>query len=368
MKNVKLRIAQLGTVWETTPPELYGGTERVVSLLTEELVDRGHDVTLFATGDSKTKAKLVSAAPMALYRLNIPWSNVTFPLLHIYQAYKRKDEFDIFHAHLNMPTDYMALMLSKLLNVPTIYTMHFCLPTETGQISGSAKFLREFSKSNYVSISDSQRTMNKLNFVGTVYNGIDIGKYQYNSKGGEGLIWLGRFSPNKGPVEAIQIAQRCNKKLLMAGKKETQEKKDKEFYINEVDPLLKKSKKTVSYFGEANDKNKNDILGNSKCLVNPISWREPFGLVVAEANACGTPVVAFDQGSMREIIKEGVNGFVVQAGDIGKFTERVNYIYNMSANEYENLRKSSRKYAEDNFSHKRMTDDYEKIYYQIAKK
>lgn len=361
----KLRIAQLGSIWETIPPKLYGGTERVVSLLTEELVDRGHDVTLFATGDSTTKAKLVSVVPEALYRSNVSWYNITYPLLHIFEAFSNRDKFDIIHMHLNIVSDYAALAFAKLLDFPVVFTFHCGLPGVDPLNLDRNLFLKKFSDSNYVSISDSQRTIKELNYVATVYNSIDISKYEFNGTGGETLAWLGRIIPDKGPKEAIQVAIGSKTKLTLAGKIDTQSKGDKAAYIAEVQRYFRKYKKLLSFIGEIDDVGKNKLLGPARCLVNPINWKEPFGLVVAEANACGTPVVAFDNGSMKEIIKEGVNGFVVKAGDVEAMIDRVNEIKNMPVEEYMKFRENSRKYAEDHFAPSRMVEDYENVYYKI---
>ena len=361
----KLRIAQIGSIWETTPPKLYGGTERIVSLLTEELVNRGHDVTLFATGDSKTKAHLVSVVPHALYRMKIPWSNITYPLMHIYEAYRRVQEFDVFHIHLNIISDYASLIFSEFIKIPTIYTFHFNLPTKDSPYPDRYYFLKKFAKLNYISISNSQRAIKSLNYIATVYNGIDVNKYDFNSRGGDYIMWLGRFAPGKGPAEAIKASLLSKKKLILAGKLDLQDKASQQYYYDKIDQSLKKEKKLVRYIGEIDDRGKNKWLGPARCLVNPINWREPFGLVIAEANACGTPVVAFESGSMPEVIKDGVNGFLVKKGDVKAMARKVREIYEMSDLQYRKLRETSREFVEKNFSYQRMTDDYEKIYLKI---
>lgn len=366
MKN-KLRIAQIGSIWESTPPKLYGGTERVASLLTEGLVKNGHDVTLFATGDSKTKAKLISITPQALYRSGIPWSNMLYPLMHIYKAFSMKDDFDVMHIHLNMSSDFIALALAKLIKVPTVITIHFRLPGSNEKDTDRAIALNKFADLNYVSISNSQRKNMKLHYTDTVYNGIDFSVYRFDKKGGNKLGWIGRFTPDKGTYEAIQIAKTLKKDILLAGKIDVNDKNDQRYYKTLIEPELKSKKKYCHYIGEINDKQKSNFFGKLRCLVNPTNWDEPFGLVVVEANACGTPVVAFDKGAMSELIKDGVNGFVVKHGDMAAMKKRVSEIYSMSKDEYEKLREKTIEHAQSHFSDNIMVKNYEKVYYKILK-
>lgn len=364
MNNKKLRIAQLGSIWETTPPPLYGGTERVVSNLTEGLVKKGHEITLFATGDSKTGARLISVTEEALYRRGISWGNELYPLMHAYSAFKMRNQFDLIHIHLSMPTDFIALAFAELVNIPTVITIHFRLPDKTEIKSDRYKAMEEFINLNYVSISNFQRTNKKLHYIATVYNGIDFSLYKFNPNGGDNLGWIGRFSPDKGAREAIKTASELRVKLILAGKIEIGDKENQKYFEDEIKPRIK-DLSHYKYIGEINDREKSVFFGGLRCLLNPVTWREPFGLVVVEANACGTPVVAFDNGAMREIIEDGVNGYVVKAGDINMMAKRVKEIYNMSDKEYQAFRKSSRKFAKNNFSAKRMTENYEKLYFKI---
>jgi glycosyltransferase involved in cell wall biosynthesis len=368
MEARKLRIAQVGAIWEKTPPNLYGGTERIVSELTEGLVGRGHDVTLFATGDSVTKANLQSITEHPLYRSGIPWTNITYPTLHIYKAFQQASNFDIMHFHLNVESDFIALAFANLLKIPSVFTLHLELLGNVPSSKYRLDLLTEFKESNYISISDSQRTIKELNYQATIYNGIPLEKYQLNEQGGEAAVWLGRFLPIKGPLEAMQVAVKLGIGLKMAGKYEKDSPFAKSYYESNIEPLLTKYKEQISYIGEVNDQQKNQFLGNAKCLINPINWDEPFGLVVAEANATGTPVVAYNRGSMSEIIKEGVNGYLVKAGDINALTSKVKAVYSMPNEEYHRLRQSTRKYAGDNFSAQLMVENYERIYQKIIKK
>ncbi|MBX4198292.1 glycosyltransferase, partial [Candidatus Parcubacteria bacterium] len=217
----KLRIAQVGTIWETLPPKLYGGTERVLHGLTEELAKRKFDVTLFATGDSKTSAKLKSTYPRAAYRDGVPWENFLYPLDHIAHAFYHADQFDIIHVHLNRSQDYAALILADLVKTPTVFTLHFELvhPKHKNWKNWKDRhyFLMKYRDHNFISISDAQRTLD-LNFISTVHNGLDFSHFEMPEKPGKDLVWIGRFSHEKGTKEAIQVAKKSGLNLILAGK------------------------------------------------------------------------------------------------------------------------------------------------------
>ena len=361
----KLRIAQVSTIWEAAPPPLYGGTERVVSFLTEELVSRGHEVTLFATGDSKTRARLVSVVKHPLYRDGVPWENFTLPLIHLHEAFSKSQEFDIIHIHLNLTSDYISLAFADFIKTPTIFTLHFCLPEERGREWDKYLTLNHFRRNNFVSISNDQRKIKPLNYIATIYNGIGADQYSMNPVGADNLVWLGRFKPNKGTAEAIRVALKSKRTIILAGKFDKQDEVVKEYYNSELKDLFEKNNKTVKYIGEVNQKDKNALLGESKCLLNPINWDEPFGLVVPEANACGTPVVAYARGAMPELIKDGYNGFLVEPDDEAGMVEAVKKIYDMPEEEYRKMRENCRKHVEENFTVEKMVDGYEKVYQKV---
>lgn len=346
-----LKIAQVGTLWESTPPPGYGGTERVVSYLTEELVQRGYDVTLFACGTSKTKAKLVSAYPRPLVRDGIPWTNVMYPLLHITDAFDRADEFDIIHVHLNKSSDYLALPLACAIKDKVVFTLHFPYPTSQGRLDRHA-VLQKYRDLNFVSISNSQRQGGEnLNWVATVYNGIDLSPYKFHEKTDDYFCWLGKFNPDKGVREAIEAAVLSNSKIKLAGKIDELETEDYVYYRDQVKPLIDKN--NVEYIGEIDDNGKNDFLGQSRALLNPIKWNEPFGLIMTEAMACGTPVISFTNGSAPELIVDGKTGFLVK--DVTEMSERIKDISQID-------REECRKHAEEKFSAKAMVDGYLKVY------
>jgi glycosyltransferase involved in cell wall biosynthesis len=353
----KLKIAQVGTIWERTPPTLYGGTERIVHQLTEELIKKGQDVTLFATGDSKTSAKLKYTYPRAAYRDGIDWVNFLYPLDHIAQPFLHADKFDIIHVHLNKSQDYAALVFAKLVKTPVVFTLHFQIPTPDDKKKRDRRILlSEFKDNNFVSISNAQRTMN-LNYVDTVYHGMDFSLFKFNEKKpGKDLVWIGRFFQDKGPKEAIEVAKLTGHNLIMAGKIDKFEKNALDYYNNEIAPHI--DGKQIKYIGEVNDRQKIRLLKKAKALLMPINWNEPFGLTTIEAMAMGVPVLAFDRGPMREIIKDGKTGFVVK--NVKGMAEAVGKVDGLN-------RKLIGQYARSHFSVETMTNNYLALYEKVIK-
>ncbi|CAM2178550.1 Glycosyltransferase family 4 protein [Paraburkholderia sacchari] len=295
-----MRIAQIAPLHEAVPPKLYGGTERVVSYLTEALVEQGHDVTLFASGDSVTSAKLEAFWPQAL-RLDPTIRDVMAPhMLLLEEVRRRADEFDVLHFHI----DYYPFSLFQRQPVPFVTTMHGRLDLPELQ-----PIFNAFSDVPVVSISDNQRIpLQQANWQQTVYHGLpeDVLKPIPNVEPGY-LAFLGRVSPEKGLDRAIRIAQQAGMKLKVAAKID---KADRAYYEEVIKPLM--ALPHVEYIGEIGEHEKREFLGNAHALVFPIDWPEPFGLVMIEAMACGTPVIAFKRGSVPEVIENGVSGFVVE--------------------------------------------------------
>lgn len=353
-----MRIAQVSTIWEKTPPALYGGTERVVSNLTEGLVRRGHDVTLFATGDSKTSGRLEFVYPRALYRDGIPWTNPLYPLLHLTNAFDKAGKFDIIHMHFNTRQDYVALALADYVKTPTIFTIHFVLPAKNEKDRRDRFLLLEkYRRHNFVSISKAQRTLDFLHYSGTVYNGLDFSGFKFNSKPEDYVAWLGRFCYEKGTREAIMAAKKAKVKLVLAGKVDWANPVYKKYYEKEVKPKI--DGKNVVYLGELSDREKIKFLRKAKAVLNPINWNEPFGLVTIEAMACGTPVIAFDRGPIREQIIDGRTGFIVRnVNEMAKAIRKVSQID----------RGFCREQAISKFSAEAMTSGYEKLYEKILGK
>ncbi|MFM0203955.1 glycosyltransferase family 4 protein [Paraburkholderia fungorum] len=295
-----MRIAQIAPLHEAVPPKLYGGTERVVSYLTEALVEQGHDVTLFASGDSQTSAKLEAFWPQAL-RLDPTIRDVMAPhMLLLEEVRRRADEFDVLHFHI----DYYPFSLFARQPVPFLTTLHGRLDLPELQ-----PIFNTFSDVPVVSISDNQRIpLQQANWLQTVYHGLPENVLTPIKDVEPGyLAFLGRVSPEKGLDRAIRIAGQAGMKLKVAAKID---KADRAYYEEVIKPLM--ALPHVEYIGEIGEGEKREFLGNAHALVFPIDWPEPFGLVMIEAMACGTPVVAFNRGSVPEVIENGVSGFVVE--------------------------------------------------------
>jgi glycosyltransferase involved in cell wall biosynthesis len=298
-----MRIAQISPLMEAMPPKLYGGTERVVSWLTEELVAMGHDVTLFASGDSVTCAKL---APMRARAIRLD-PTVRDPIaLHyrmIEQVYRRKDEFDILHSHL----DYYPLSLLQRQHVPFLTTLHGRL-----DMPDYIEIFATFRQAQFVSISNDQRKpIPYLNWLRTVPHGVPADLLAPLPVKQEYAAFLGRICPEKRVDRAIRIAGRAGMELKIAAKVDNA---DKEYYDTLIRPLIRNNPH-VEFIGEINDLQKPAFLSGAHTLLFPIDWPEPFGLVMIEAMACGTPVIAYRAGSVPEVIEEGVTGFIVNDED-----------------------------------------------------
>ncbi len=349
-----MNILQVGPLWENIPPPKYGGTERVVHYLTEGLVENGHEVTLYACGTTKTKAKLKSVYPRPLFRDNIPWWNMMYPLLHITDAFEHEKEYDIIHMHLNQSSDFMALPLCQPFKHKVVFTMHF--PYEFNKTwRGNTEVFKKYHDLNYVSISHSQRqgSEHNTNWIDTVYNGVDIHLYHYNPHPKDYFLWLGKFNPDKGTREAVLAAKQAGVKLILAGAVDKLEGEDYQYYLD-IKPHI--DGRMISLIGEISDTEKNELYGNALGFLNPIQWNEPFGLVMTEAMATGTPVISFKNGAAPEIIEDGKNGFLVNSVD--EMVARIHEIQKID-------RMSCRKRVEEHFTVKHMVKGYEKVYQQL---
>src|SRR3984893_7751763 len=293
-----MRIAQVAPLMEAVPPKLYGGTERVVAYLTDALVELGHEATLFASGDSRTKAQLAPIWPRAL-RLDPTIHDPMAPLfMQLETIARRAHEFDMIHCHL----DYFAFPTLRLLGVPSITTLHGRL-----DLPELRPLYRLFHDIPVVSISDSQRQpLPEANYAATIHHGLPQ-KSLAQGPGGRYLAFLGRISPEKAPDAPIRIATRAGMPLKIAAKVD---KVDREYFQAKIEPMLAQA--DVEFIGEIGQHQTPELLGNAAGVLFPIAWREPFGLVMIEAMACGTPVVAFNNGSVPEVLEDGVTGFIVQ--------------------------------------------------------
>ncbi len=338
-----MRIAQISPLTEAVPPKLYGGTERVISWLTEDLVALGHDVTLFASGDSVTSAKLEPMWPRAL-RLD---GSVRDPnALHmtmVEEVYRRAQEFDLLHFHI----DYYPFSLMSRQPTPFVTTLHGRLDLPEHQ-----PMFHTFSSIPLISISASQRRpAPNANWVGTVHHGLPENLLTPQPAKPSYLAFLGRISPEKGVDRAIRIAERCGLPLKIAAKVDAA---DRDYYEDDIRPLL--SKPHVEFIGEISDAQKPEFLSGAIALVVPIDWPEPFGLVMIEAMACGTPVIAFNRGSVPEIIEDGLTGFIVE--DETSAVGAIRGLPSLS-------RAAVRKRFEERFTSRRMAERYLKVYREL---
>ena len=338
-----MRIAQVAPLWESVPPTLYGGTERIVSYLTEELVRLGHDVTLFASGDSITTARLEPMCNHAL-RLNKGIFNRDAPMLMLMeQGLGKPRDFDIIHSHL----DFMGFPFARRNPTSTVATFHGRLDLPELQ-----PVFREYRELPIVSISDAQRKpVSWANWQATVYHGLPSDLYGFHPKPGAYLAFLGRIAAEKRPDHAIEIAKRVGIPLRIAAKVDPA---DQDYFHAEIEPLL--ADPLIEYLGEITDAEKDEFLGNATALVCPYDWPEPFGLVLIEALACGTPVLAYRRGSIPEIIEDGVTGFVCEGLD--EMTAAIQRIPEID-------RGRCRSTFEQRFTVKRMAQDYVRLYERV---
>jgi glycosyltransferase involved in cell wall biosynthesis len=339
-----MKIAQVAPLWERVPPPAYGGIELVVGLLTDELVARGHEVTLFASGDSITSAKLESVHPQALrsdaeikeYRI--------YEMLQLAQVYERADEFDLIHSHMGCA----ALPYSKLTETPTVHTLHGIFTPDSEKLFAHAK------NQPYVSISNAQREDSLgLNYVATVYNSVDVSSHHFFPTADEPayLAFLGRLSPDKGPHLAIEIAKATGMTLKIAGKVDPD---DMEYFQQQIEPQIDGTQ--IQFLGEADHFMKNGLMGRAVATLFPIAWREPFGLVTIESMAAGTPVIAMNLGSVPEILRNGVNGFI--CNNVAECIDAVAKVRSVA-------RAGCRADVAQRFGIEQMTAGYEAVYQQV---
>jgi len=338
-----MKIAQIAPLYESVPPKLYGGTERVVAYLTDELVNLGHDVTLFASGDSVTRARLVSISPQAL-RLRNHLDPLAYHILQLQEVFERVHEFDILHFHI----DYLHFPFSYNNNLTTITTLHGRV-----DIDDLKPIYKKFADMPVVSISDAQREPLPIaNWIGTVYHGLPLNLYKKGEGKGGYVTFIGRISPEKRADRAIEIARQAGMKIIIAAKID---RADEVYFENEIRHLFELPH--VEYLGEVGEKDKAELLANAVAMLFPIDWREPFGMVTIESLACGTPVIAYKHGSVSEIITHGKTGYVVQ--DIAQAVEALKQINKISRDE-------CRASFENRFTATIMAKNYLRLYEKLV--
>jgi len=333
-----MKIAILSSIAWRTPPQKYGPWEQVASNITEGMVEQGIDVTLFATGDSITKGKLMSVCDQG-YAVDPAIDPKVAECLHISNLMEQADKFDLIHNNF----DFLPLSYSQLIKTPIITTIHGF---------SSSKIIPVYKKYNrgsyYVSISNSDRS-SELNYTATVYNGINSNDFSFSHEPEDYLLFFGRIHPDKGVYESIQIAKKSKRRLIISGLIQ-----DQEYFDQKVKPFINDN--NIIYVGNSGPVERNRLLGNAFALLHPISFEEPFGLSVVEAMFCGTPVIAFNRGSMPELILDGKTGFLVN--NIEEALEAVNDIKVIN-------RKDCREWATSKFSRQKMIEGYLEVYQKI---
>ena len=335
-----MKIAILAPIAWRTPPEKYGPWEQVASNIAEGMVKKGLDVTLFATGNSRTAGKLEYVSKTA-YAEDNSLDPKVWECLHISNVMERAHEFDIIHNNF----DFLPLTYSRLIDTPMVTTIHGFSSQQIIPV-----YKKYNSNNHYVSISNSDRSA-ELDYISTVYNGIDSTDFTFNEKPADYLLFFGRIHPHKGTYESIQIAKKANMKLIISGLIQ-----DEAYFNEKVKPYI--NEKDIVYVGNSGPRERDKLLGEAIALLHPISFDEPFGLSVAEAMFCGTPVVAFNRGSMPELIEDNKTGYLVNS--MSDAVEAVNKINSID-------RKFCREWAMSNFSLEKMTEGYLNTYKQILK-
>ncbi len=339
-----MRIAQIAPLWIPVPPHTYGGTELVVSWLCDELTRRGHEVTLFATEDSKTSAKLVPIWPKSLWRAKLKAPHAVYALLYE-KLISLQNNFDIIHDHC----EFYTSAYTKLLKPPIITTLHHPLNEETRIL------YKRFPNVNYISISENQRRSGPgLNILKTIYHGLPLERYPFNEKPKDYVLWLSKICPGKGIAEAIDIAKLSKENLIISGNILPAYA---EYFNFRIKPLI--DGKKIQFVGASDFKKKIELVKNAKAFIFPVKRAEPFGLVVIEAMACGTPVIAYKEGAMPELIKDGKTGFLVNS--VEEACQALKKIKTIS-------RADCRDHINKNFNLKRMVNRYEKLYKKLKKK
>jgi glycosyltransferase involved in cell wall biosynthesis len=341
----KFRIAQVAPLWFSIPPKKYGGIERIVSYLTEELVKRGHNVTLFASGDSKTKAKLISVVEKGLISQGVPWHDWWWNNFNFSFAFEMAEKFDIIHTHWNI----LGANFQRFVKTPVLHTFHN-LPKKDDHRWKIFDYYKNDLNAIFISKSEKRNSPVKFKNSWVVYNAVDLSQFKFNPKGGDHFIWIARVSPVKGIETAIKVAKIMGLKLLLAGQIQPMMA---DYFKTKIKPQLNSK---IRFVGELSQKELSDFYGQAKACLYPIEWEEPFGLIMAESQACGTPVIAFNRGSAKEVIKNGKTGFVVEnTNEMIKAIKKIDQI----------KREDCRKWVEENFTIGKMVSDYEDIYYQI---
>ncbi len=362
-----MRIAHIAPAWISVPPKAYGGTENVVSSLIEEQIAQGHDVTLFSPGDAQTSARLISFFTHSLFEEGVPWEAHLKAYYHLHKSvdYLRKhaEDFDIIHTHLSSSSDMYIFPLMASLPIPFVTTLHSAFPFDriSDKWTGDADsyYMEWIAKSHMVAISESARQKAKkdffINFIGVVHHGIAMNNVVVpQSKPENFLVWLGRLVPDKGAHIAIEVAKKAGIPLILAGIVDNNIPQARRYFKEQIEPAI--DGKQIQYIGPINTKQKNDLLGRARAMLNPIQWEEPFGMVMIEAMATGCPVISFKRGAAAEIIESGVTGFLVDTPD--EMLKCLAQIDSLDRHEV-------RKHVQEHFSACAMARNYTRLYLRV---
>jgi glycosyltransferase involved in cell wall biosynthesis len=360
-----MRIAQIASPWVTVPPKSYGGTESVLYNLVEEQVAQGHDVTLFAPGDAKTSAELISFFPKSLLKEKVPWAAHLKAFYHLYKALEqvraREQDFDIVHTHLSTSTDMYIFPLTAALAVPHVTTLHSPFPFDrasSGWTGDADRYYMDWAPYvPMVAISESARAEVPfdLDFVGVVHNGLDMSRFRPTGRKREDyFVWLGRFVAEKGPHLAIEAAKQANVPLVLAGTIHRYMKASVSYFHEQIEPQF--DNKQIKYVGPVNMRQKVRLLSRARGFLNPIEWEEPFGMVMVEAMALGCPVISFERGAAPEIVVHGETGFLVH--DVAEMVECISHIDEID-------RDALHEYVEQQFSARIMAEKYGEVYEKV---
>lgn len=349
-----MRILQIAPAWLDTPPQEYGGTEWVISNLVHGLTSLGHNVTLFATGSSKVEGKLQYVFKRSLLKLGFKWTDAMPALVHYFEAFQRASDNDVVHAHLSSTTDLILLpFLAELTKkgIPNILTIHSRWPYDPGFEKTLLKLYADKILAVNISVAMHKTLPKEFRDGGVVHNSLDLDKILFYPRSSNYLTWIGKIVPEKGVAEAIKIAKKAKERFIFAGVIDPYVERSIRYFKQSVEPLI--DGKQIHYLGPANLKLKNQLLAGAKAFLNPISWEEPFGMVVLEALASGTPVISYNRGAISELVKDKETGFLVKnKSEMVKAISQVDQI----------SRYACRQHVQENFSLKKIAKQYLDIY------
>jgi glycosyltransferase involved in cell wall biosynthesis len=343
-----MKIGIVGSLWLRTPPIGYGGTEEVIYNVVNGLVDNGHEVSIFGPATTQSKAHLIPTIDQPLREKDIAWSEMNYHLYHYTQAFDRAEEFDILHVHLNRYQDYLSFPLALHSKTPVLFTLHFS-PQRYVTMTDRRQILDKYKEFPFTSISHAQQIDMPLNYIATIYNSIALENFPFSDTADDYYAWLGNIKPEKGTKQAIEAAIKANVKLVVMGM--VGDSRMQGYFDSEIEPLL--THKNITYVGPVTLEQKVAYLQKAKALLNPVQWDEPFGLVMIESQAVGTPVIATNRGAAAEVIKDGETGFLINTVD--EMVQRIHDVEKLQ-------RSSARAFVENKFTTTEMVKGYEKAY------